>query len=362
MAQPSVYKTIVNFLAFLFDCSIGAIAGLITRPKGWTYKRHLRYLVVRSIRRRGLFALVNKRNSISTMDVYGEYMKTHNLDPQIIDLDAGARGGWIGPSDSKRVLLYTHGGAYTCGCHPAHVEILAELVTAARQKGESFSVLFIEYGLAPRAKYPEQLIQAATALNYLLDSKDIDPDYIILGGDSAGANLAIALMSHILHPHPAVPYIQLPRGKKLAGAFLLSPWVDFSNEAPSLKSNYDKDCISETYLRASSSLFLGDAPTDNYNTPLRATSDWWQDLPLRDMCIVAGEYEMLRDNIVAWVDTVRAHNPHFELYIEPGGIHTTAVVDRALKLGMASSEERFREWVIERLKAMSIPKKHPYLT
>jgi hypothetical protein len=43
------------------------------------------------------------------MDVYGEYMKKHNLDPEIIELDAGARGGWIGPSDSKRVLLYTHG-------------------------------------------------------------------------------------------------------------------------------------------------------------------------------------------------------------------------------------------------------------
>jgi acetyl esterase/lipase len=131
---------------------------------------------------------------------------------------------------------------------------------------------------------------------------------IILGGDSAGANLAIALMSHILHPHPAVPYLQLPRGKKLAGAVLLSPWVYFSNEAPSMKSNYDKDCISEDYLRASSSLFLGDAPTDNYNMPLRATSDWWQGLPLRYMCIVAGEYEMLRDDIVAWADTVRVRN------------------------------------------------------
>ncbi|KAL4886706.1 Alpha/Beta hydrolase protein [Aspergillus karnatakaensis] len=360
MAQPPTYKTAFNFLAFLCDCGLGAISGLVVRPKQWTYRRHLKYLVVRSFRRRGLYALMNKRNRVSTMEVYTEYMKRHSLGAEVIELDAGARGGWIGPSNSKRVLLYLHGGAYISGCHPSHIEILGDLVTAARQKGEGFAVLVLQYGVAPRTKYPEQLIQAAIALKYLLDSKDLDPEDVILGADSAGANLAIALMSHIVHPHPAVPHIQLPLGKKLAGTFFFSPWVNFGNEAPSMKSNFDKDFISEAYLRASSSLFLGGAPVDNYNTPLRATSAWWQDIPVQSMCIVAGEYEMLRDDIVAWTNTVQIHKPHFELYIEPGGIHTTAVFDRALKLGMACSEERLREWVIERLKAMST-NKHPFL-
>ncbi|KAL5338258.1 Alpha/Beta hydrolase protein [Aspergillus crustosus] len=348
MAHPPIYKIGLNIVAFW----------LITRPERWGYKRYLRYLIVRSFRRRGLFALVNK----STIDVYGEYMKKHGHVSEIIELDAGARGAWIGPPNPQRVLLYMHGGAYISGCHLSHVEILADLVTAARQKGEALSVLLLQYGLAPRAKYPEQLIQAATALKYLLDLKDIDPENIILGGDSAGANLAIALLSHLLHPHPAVPHIQLPQSKKLAGAVLLSPWINFGTEAESMTSNLDKDWISENYLRASSALFLGDAPIDNYNTPLTAPPDWWQNLPVHNLYSVAGEYEMLRDDVITWSSTVQIHNPHFELYIEPGGVHTTAVLDRALKLGMAASEERLRSWVIDMLKAMSTPNKQSHLT
>jgi acetyl esterase/lipase len=50
---------------------------------------------------------------------------------------------------------------------------------------------------------------------------------IYVGGDSAGAHLAIAFLASISQPHPAASPINL-LGKKLAGAFLICPWVTFN--------------------------------------------------------------------------------------------------------------------------------------
>jgi len=36
-------------------------------------------------------------------------MNSHGEEPKIVTLSAGAAGGWLGPSDAKKVLLYFHG-------------------------------------------------------------------------------------------------------------------------------------------------------------------------------------------------------------------------------------------------------------
>ena len=36
-------------------------------------------------------------------------MKSQNLETEVVSLEAGARGGWIGSSNAKEVLLYFHG-------------------------------------------------------------------------------------------------------------------------------------------------------------------------------------------------------------------------------------------------------------
>ncbi|KAL3475556.1 Alpha/Beta hydrolase protein [Aspergillus californicus] len=249
---------------------------------------------------RNLFPLLVKigPDSIRTTAVYSRYMRKHNREPEVMQFDAGARGGWIGPSDAKKVLLYMHGGAYVSSCHPMHVAILADLVTALLDKTSDFAVFLLEYGLVPRATYPDQLIQAATALKYLIDAKDLHPEDIFIAGDSAGGNLAIALIFHILHPHSAVPKITLAQGKKLGGAFLVSPWVTFNSDSISMKRNRDKDFPDADMLHDSAMLFQGDASIDNYIDPLNAQPDWWRDLIIHDICVVAGEYEIFRDDIL----------------------------------------------------------------
>jgi hypothetical protein len=43
------------------------------------------------------------------MDAYRNYCKKKNLEPAIVELDAGARGAWIGNAKAKQVILFIHG-------------------------------------------------------------------------------------------------------------------------------------------------------------------------------------------------------------------------------------------------------------
>jgi hypothetical protein len=57
--------------------------------------------------------------------------------------------------------------------------------------------------LAPVAKYPRQLQQAALLLDHTISTLKKAPKNIIIYDDSGGGNLATALISYILHPHPS---------------------------------------------------------------------------------------------------------------------------------------------------------------
>jgi hypothetical protein len=47
----------------------------------------------------------------------------------------------------------------------------------------------------------------------------------------------------------------------------------------------------------------------------------------------------------------QVYNPEIEYYRAPAEIHDGAVVDRGLGLGMAKSEEFFRQWMLKSLKS-----------
>lgn len=67
---------------------------------------------------------------------------------------------------------------------------------------------------------------------------------VFIGGDSAGGNLALALLSHILHPHPKFEdELRVKLSAPLAGAILTSPWVKFPTTDDSAKRNEGGDFI-----------------------------------------------------------------------------------------------------------------------
>jgi acetyl esterase/lipase len=207
------------------------------------------------------------------------------------------------------------------------MEFMYQLQQILSKEAKSVAILFLSYGmvhlfcipsipsqfnttltapdLAPIAKYPRQLQQAASLLSHVLQALHIAPDNIILTGDSAGANLALALLSHTLHPHPSaatsIPPVTL--SAPLRGLVLTSPWVSFSTAAPAFLRNAKKDLITPYTGRKWSAAFMGSEPphnenADEYNQPIMAPPSWWQGFPAKEVLIVAGKDEILVDDIV----------------------------------------------------------------
>ncbi|KAG8526682.1 uncharacterized protein KY384_008111 [Bacidia gigantensis] len=135
-------------------------------------------------------------------DTYLAHAKKHNFKPEWETLPSGAEAYWFGDKNAEKTLLFFHGGGYALPVTPAHLTFLTHLTTLI----PTLRILLPAYTLAPTASYPTQLSQAAESLHLLLSPPfSLSPSQISIAGDSAGGNLTLALLSHLLHPHPDLP-------------------------------------------------------------------------------------------------------------------------------------------------------------
>lgn len=84
-------------------------------------------------------------------------------------------------------IVWIHGGGWLAG-NKNDLSPWARILS-----GEGFNVVALNYSLAPEKKYPLPIIQTNEALGYLSDNADhlnINIDKLVIGGDSAGAQLA----------------------------------------------------------------------------------------------------------------------------------------------------------------------------
>ncbi|MCG8506053.1 MAG: alpha/beta hydrolase fold domain-containing protein [Sphingomonadales bacterium] len=87
-------------------------------------------------------------------------------------------------------LVYFHGGGFTFFSTRTHDRVMREY--AARSGA---AVIGVDYALSPEAKFPVALNEAVAVIDQLAETGaefGIDPERIAVGGDSAGANLALA--------------------------------------------------------------------------------------------------------------------------------------------------------------------------
>jgi acetyl esterase len=87
-------------------------------------------------------------------------------------------------------LVYLHGGGWTLFSIDTHDRLMREYAARA-----GVVVVGVDYALAPEAKFPRALSQVTATVEFLAGrgaELGIDPGRLALGGDSAGANLALA--------------------------------------------------------------------------------------------------------------------------------------------------------------------------
>jgi acetyl esterase/lipase len=192
-------------------------------------------------------------------------------------------------------LSYFPGGGYALGNVYMFLPVLLDLYKKLDHVSCPTSIFFLEYSLAPEAKYPTQLRQIAQAYQYLLDDLKIDPSNIIIGGDSAGGNLTLQLFRHITTPHPDVP-ITFPSSSRPSKCILVSPWVSLDHNSPAFTRNANHDVLTKPILMKWAFNWKGNH-SDEFTDPLKAPHSSWKNiLPLT--LVVSGKRGMFIDDIV----------------------------------------------------------------
>ena len=174
-----------------------------------------------------------------------------------------------------------------------HFPVLLNLSEKLDKVSCPTSIFYLEYTLAPNAKYPTQLREAVAAYNYLVDEMNIEPSSIIVGGDSAGGNLALQLLRHIAEPHPD---IALCSSRAPSKCILVSPWVSLDHTSPSYTRNGGYDVLRRSALQRWAHNWKG-SHSDIFTDPVKAPYESWKNI-LPSTFVVSGEQEVLIDDIM----------------------------------------------------------------
>lgn len=126
------------------------------------------------------------------------------------------------------VVVWVHGGGFVSGRRQDVSNYLKVLA------GNGFTVVNVDYTIAPEAIYPVPLRQVINALAFLERESGglgIDPTRIVLAGDSAGAQIAAQTATAITNPEYAQLVGVRPRTEPqhLAGALLFCGVYDISH-------------------------------------------------------------------------------------------------------------------------------------
>ncbi|HWG71024.1 MAG TPA: alpha/beta hydrolase [Steroidobacteraceae bacterium] len=87
-------------------------------------------------------------------------------------------------------LVYFHGGGWVWSSIDTHDRLAREYAAAGQA-----TVVSVDYALSPEAKFPQALEECAAVVRFVAEQGatwGLDQERILLGGDSAGGNLAMA--------------------------------------------------------------------------------------------------------------------------------------------------------------------------
>lgn len=187
-------------------------------------------------------------------------------------------------------LVYFHGGAYCAGSNKTHRHFTSMLA-----KLTGIPVLSVDYRLAPEHPFPAAFEDAEVAYEW---AKHHGPhgasevSTVVLGGDSAGGGLAIALA------------MQLRDTGKLidGGLLLLSPWMDVSCSSGCDKRIGHLDpMLNADHARVMGASYAGEH--DVHDPRISPLNGDFENLP--PMFVALGGREVLLDEVIEAIDKAR---------------------------------------------------------
>ncbi|MCU1506575.1 MAG: acetyl esterase [Microbacteriaceae bacterium] len=192
---------------------------MVRRVPVWTWRMLMRMM------RAGEHARFNAEPILEVdyhndIDFVGDGIRAHRLDVIAPHRDAL-------DSAPLPVYVYFHGGGWTSGDKSALTKYCAS------QAVGGMIVVNVNYRMATRFKMSHMLQDANAALSWVADTISVfggDPDRIVLGGDSAGGQIAALLAASSFQPDLAEHYGIRPATPKsrLKGVVQHCSIVDFS--------------------------------------------------------------------------------------------------------------------------------------
>ncbi|KAK2764394.1 hypothetical protein FQN54_009088 [Arachnomyces sp. PD_36] len=311
------------------------------------YTSHITHSVARQVTTRLSQRQTHALNP-TTPQSYKNFARRKGVKPDTVTLEHGGLGHWVGNKDAKAVLIYYHGGGFELSADAAYFEYLSDLIDELNASGKDIAVFFLTYTRTPNAVYPVQLRQSVAALSYIINDTGRKPSQIFIGGDSAGGNLSLAILSHLSHPHKDIKPLPLP--EPLAGAILIAPWVSFDTTWPTLRSNGNKDIISVKSTSRWGVSYLGGQKADNYSEPFLAPPEWWKGVQAKDILILAGSDEIFFSSIEEFVKKFKASVPQTTYFVGEYECHVGMILERLLGDRTETQQgKEMRSWLSARL-------------
>jgi len=126
--------------------------------------------------------VIQKAARQCSLGIYGDGCRELRIDDRLDGIDVTASN-----VEAGRIMLYFHGGAHIVGSMWYYTEFLGRLSEAIRMR-----IIAVDYRLAPEHRFPAGLDDVYCAYRWL--RRDQPGASIVVAGDSAGGNLAFALM------------------------------------------------------------------------------------------------------------------------------------------------------------------------
>lgn len=232
------------------------------------------------------------------------------------------------------VLIYLHGGGWVWGSIDTHDRLMRSYAAAS-----GCAVLGPDYALSPEAVFPQALEESAAVLRHVATrgaELGLDGSRIVLGGDSAGANLAAGL---------ALLNAERPDPVKIAGLLLNYGVFDHDLNTPSYREFAEGYGLTLAKMRFYWDAYCPDlvSRVSPFASPIRGDLG-----SLPPTLLHIAELDVLCSENLAFAEKLRQAGVSLEMQTFPGTVHgflralgQVGAADRAVEAAGAWLKARF---------------------
>jgi acetyl esterase len=235
------------------------------------------------------------------------------------------------PADAgEGLIFFVHGGGWAFMNLETHERFMRLLCIEAKT-----TVVGVHYRLAPENPFPASLMDVVSAFRKVMSARTelgLPAGPVVIAGDSAGGNLALATMLH-----------EIDAGRELpVGALLFYGVFGADFETPSYKDYADGHALTKAIMRQLWDWYVPDpaARNDPLAAPLVASDVQLQALP--PLFLVSAEVDPLASDTTELMAKLAALGRTDTLWFEPGVIHGFLQMTAFLEAARRTTREAAR--------------------